>query len=574
MGQLAKDILGRKAATPKPTAAQTNPGAVNATAQGTNGTNGANTAQGAATNAGVPATATNDAAKPANAVTAKTQAGAAPNTGAAIAPGAAVNATANAANASTAGATPQATNAAPPPTPTVGKTNASAGTGGASAATASGRREVFEVYGPGEQPIGAEEPEMPEVKQGKDGHPYIDIPEWANTANDPEKQAFVGRPSAHDAGVVKPSGVKLPTNVAGVMEDLRKQRAQETAEREEARLTDDKKGLREVLDELEKMRETGLSAEDAKRRKRDRMIAGIGDGLSAIANLVNTSRGALHSYDARASLTAAQQARWDKIDAERERQRKERLQYALKNYEVLRGARADKEAREAKAVAAQMAAEQRAYNRKKDEREFGLKAANSEFDHEYKKAVLQQKGEFHEDEMKHKAATLAESTRYHTGQLKHGQQQIGLGYANLAERKRSNRVRESQGQQRIELAREKMGGKGVRTFPGMPNFGISNRRWDNPQEMVSTFIGVANRLLGKNGLSKNSGMRAILADKAMKMKGIFSGVLGDRGMSIRDQAQIAREALDHMFSAKYSAADKERLATELQDYMEQSERGY
>ncbi len=65
-----------------------------------------------------------------------------------------------------------------------------------------------------------------------------------------------------------------------------------------------------------------LTPEEKKKRKRERIISAIGDGISAFSNLYFTGKGALDSH---ATKTASEATgdRWDKIAKEREAKRKE-----------------------------------------------------------------------------------------------------------------------------------------------------------------------------------------------------------------------------------------------------------
>ena len=62
---------------------------------------------------------------------------------------------------------------------------------------------------------------------------------------------------------------------------------------------------------------------EQRRRKREAIFSAIGDGVSAMANLYYTSKGAPSSYDPRASLSGQARRRWDMIDAERAKRKSE-----------------------------------------------------------------------------------------------------------------------------------------------------------------------------------------------------------------------------------------------------------
>lgn len=62
---------------------------------------------------------------------------------------------------------------------------------------------------------------------------------------------------------------------------------------------------------------------ERKRQRRNAVIAAIGDGISALANLHYAGKGAFNSYDPRLSLSAKLQERYDKLNAERRSHDKE-----------------------------------------------------------------------------------------------------------------------------------------------------------------------------------------------------------------------------------------------------------
>lgn len=58
-------------------------------------------------------------------------------------------------------------------------------------------------------------------------------------------------------------------------------------------------------------------AAEAKRERRAKIFSAIGDGISALANLYFTSKGAPDMYDPSTSMSAKTKAYWDKLNAER-----------------------------------------------------------------------------------------------------------------------------------------------------------------------------------------------------------------------------------------------------------------
>lgn len=64
-------------------------------------------------------------------------------------------------------------------------------------------------------------------------------------------------------------------------------------------------------------------AKEKKKQKREAIFAAIGDGVSALANLYFTTKGANNSYDPKTSMSAKMKERWDKLNKEREDGNKE-----------------------------------------------------------------------------------------------------------------------------------------------------------------------------------------------------------------------------------------------------------
>lgn len=64
-------------------------------------------------------------------------------------------------------------------------------------------------------------------------------------------------------------------------------------------------------------------AKEKKKQKREAIFAAIGDGVSALANLYFTTKGANDSYDPKTSMSAKMKERWDKLNKEREDGNKE-----------------------------------------------------------------------------------------------------------------------------------------------------------------------------------------------------------------------------------------------------------
>lgn len=125
-------------------------------------------------------------------------------------------------------------------------------------------------------------------------------------------------------------------------------------------------------------------AKDAKRRKREGLIAAIGDGISALANLYGTTQGSLNSYDPRNSLSAALRRRWDRIDKE-DKERKNSHVNTLMKMNELQNAADDEEIgwrkyfesarqkREAAKAKKKVADAKAAEKKNKDDRDYDLK---------------------------------------------------------------------------------------------------------------------------------------------------------------------------------------------------------
>lgn len=113
----------------------------------------------------------------------------------------------------------------------------------------------------------------------------------------------------------------------------------------------------ELLDALDKMGRKSLTPEDEKKMKRDKLIGGIGDALTSIANLYYTTQGAPDMYNPKHNLSAAANARWELIKADNAKRDKERLAYMYKQYELLKGKRQEEQKKEQDAAKLALLAE-------------------------------------------------------------------------------------------------------------------------------------------------------------------------------------------------------------------------
>lgn len=88
----------------------------------------------------------------------------------------------------------------------------------------------------------------------------------------------------------------------------------------------------EMLNKLDQYKpQTPEEIEEEKRREaRQKRFASISDGISALANMYFTSKGAPSMYDGRNTQTAQVASRWDKLRQEREAQKKEYMNAAIR----------------------------------------------------------------------------------------------------------------------------------------------------------------------------------------------------------------------------------------------------
>lgn len=184
--------------------------------------------------------------------------------------------------------------------------------------------------------------------------------------------------------------------------------------------------LRELKDRAEKK---PLSPEEEKRKKRDKLISGIGDALASVANLYFTTKGAPNMYDPKHNLSDVAKAKWDEIAANNEKIGNERLAYMIKQYELLKGKRKEKEAKEAADAKLELLKEQMEAKKGLDEKK--LAAAM-----DYQKGRLEN-----------------EKERNNNNKARNDNNKE-LSQARLEEQKRHNRIAEGQGATRNAIARQ------------------------------------------------------------------------------------------------------------------------
>ena len=186
----------------------------------------------------------------------------------------------------------------------------------------------------------------------------------------------------------------------------------------------------ELLQELKaRAAQRPLSPEDEKRKKRDKLIGGIGDALASVANLYYTTKGAPNMYDPKRSLSEAAKTKWDEIAENNEKIGKERLAYMIKQYELLKGKRKEREAKEAADAKLELMKEQMAGKMGLDEKK--LAAAM-----DYQKGRLENEKERNDNNKERNSANKE------------------LSQARLEEQKRHNRIAEGQGATRNAIARQ------------------------------------------------------------------------------------------------------------------------
>lgn len=186
----------------------------------------------------------------------------------------------------------------------------------------------------------------------------------------------------------------------------------------------------ELLQELKaRAEQRPLSPEDEKRAKRDRLIGGIGDALASVANLYYTTKGAPNMYSHKEKLSDAAKAKWDSIMEENDKRGKERLAYMIKQYELLKGKRKEKEAKEAADAKLELLKEQMESKMGLDEKKLAAAV-------DYQKGRLVNEKERNDNNKERNSANKE------------------LSQARLEEQKRHNRIAEGQGATRNAIARQ------------------------------------------------------------------------------------------------------------------------
>lgn len=203
-----------------------------------------------------------------------------------------------------------------------------------------------------------------------------------------------------------------------------------SATQEESDADREVRSYNDLLHELkERAAKKPLSPEEEKRKKRDKLIGGIGDALASVANLYFTTQGAPNMYDPKRSLSEAAKTKWDEIAENNEKIGKERLAYMIKQYELLKGKRKEKEAKEAADAKLELLKEQM-------EGKMGLD--------EKKLAAV----------MDYQKGRLANEKERNDNNKARNDNNKELSQARLEEQKRHNRIAEGQGATRNAIARQ------------------------------------------------------------------------------------------------------------------------
>lgn len=85
-----------------------------------------------------------------------------------------------------------------------------------------------------------------------------------------------------------------------------------------------------MLDAEREDKEKRNNEKTAKQRKRMQLLAALGDGISSLANLYYTTKGANSAYDSRTSLSKKAQERYDKLDELAKADKEKRIAYILR----------------------------------------------------------------------------------------------------------------------------------------------------------------------------------------------------------------------------------------------------
>lgn len=291
-----------------------------------------------------------------------------------------------------------------------------------------------------DQPSRVTEPasNRPKVLKPLEGDSFRSPVSWGQPVEKKEWQPTT--PTASAAPVIKTettSNKPSPDGTAAQSKESQSDIDKEPQAAEKSGVTQDEldaakevHSYNELLQELKaRAEQRPLSPEDEKRAKRDRLIGGIGDALASVANLYYTTKGAPNMYSHKEKLSDAAKAKWDSIMEENDKRGKERLAYMIKQYELLKGKRKEKEAKEAADAKLELLKEQMEGKMGLDEKK--LAAAM-----DYQKGRLANEKERNDNNKERNSANKE------------------LSQARLEEQKRHNRIAEGQGATRNAIARQ------------------------------------------------------------------------------------------------------------------------
>ena len=289
-------------------------------------------------------------------------------------------------------------------------------------------------------PLQAQTPatDRPKVLKPLEGDSFRSPVSWGQPVEKKEWQPTT--PAASAAPVIKTettSNKPSPDGTAAQSKESQSDIDKEPQAAERSGVTQDEldaakevHSYNELLQELKaRAAQRPLSPEDEKRAKRDRLIGGIGDALASVANLYYTTKGAPNMYSHKEKLSDAAKAKWDSIMEENEKRGKERLAYMIKQYELLKGKRKEKEAKEAADAKLELLKEQMEGKMGLDEKKLAAAV-------DYQKGRLVNEKERNDNNKERNSANKE------------------LSQARLEEQKRHNRIAEGQGATRNAIARQ------------------------------------------------------------------------------------------------------------------------
>lgn len=290
------------------------------------------------------------------------------------------------------------------------------------------------------QPLQAQTPatDRPKVLKPLEGDSFRSPVSWGQPVEKKEWQPTT--PAASAAPVIKTettSNKPSPDGTAAQSKESQSDIDKEPQAAEKSGVTQDEldaakevHSYNELLQELKaRAEQRPLSPEDEKRAKRDRLIGSIGDALASVANLYYTTKGAPNMYSHKEKLSDAAKAKWDSIMEENDKRGKERLAYMIKQYELLKGKRKEKEAKEAADAKLELLKEQMESKMGLDEKKLAAAV-------DYQKGRLVNEKERNDNNKERNSANKE------------------LSQARLEEQKRHNRIAEGQGATRNAIARQ------------------------------------------------------------------------------------------------------------------------